>query len=333
MKPLLILLLLCSSVIAQLPIYDSVATKAKAENKHVLAVVTQTWCPPCKVAKKTLADNEKLCADADTLVAEVDYKKVVLGRQFTPQLVLYSPEGSVVALSEDVSLSGIKSLLAEVPLPLLDPIYLDLPPPEETFAASNARVIKYSIGTQYKNGAYQSTYLWNEIDYFLSFMERYWNIDFQRVPKGGSLQIIQANYQLQPNAFAWAKGNTIYISPVANYGRNPRICGLVTCHEFGHCAGGSAHNSEAAGIMSSNGGTSGNFLQSDYRWWRAYKWKDGAKKPHEEPEEMRRYMMRGLSVQDTFSVTNNGNLGVIDIKAPRYKLILQSPEDVLGVAP
>jgi hypothetical protein len=333
MKPLLIFFLLCSSVLGQLPSYDSVSAKAKTEDKHVLCVVTQTWCPPCKVAKKLLADNEKLCLDADTLVAEIDYKKVVLGRQFTPQLVLYSPDGSVVATTESCSVDGIKSLLAEVPLPLLDPMVLDLPPPDDTYAASNARVIRYSIGTQYKTGAYQSTYLWGEIDFFLSFIERYWNVDFVRVSKGGSLQIIQANYQLQPNAFAWAKGNTIYISPVANYGKNPRICGLVTCHEFGHCAGGSSHNSEAAGIMSSNGGTSGNFLQSDYRWWRAYQWRVGAKKPHEEPEEMRRYMMRGLSVQDVFTVTNNSNLGVIDIKAPRYKLIFQSHEDVLGVAP
>lgn len=331
MRPILFFLLLCGSVFGQLPSYESVSAKAKLENKHVLAVVTQPFCAPCVKAKKLLADNVKLCSDADTLVAEVDYKKVVLGRQFTPQLVLYSPYGDVLALTESVSIGGIKSLLTEVPLPLLDPIYLDLPPPDDVQAESSARVIRYSIATQYKNGAYQSTFLWNEIDYFLSFMERYWNIDFQRVSRGGTLQIIQANTQLQPNAFAWAKGNSIYISPVANYQRNPRICGVVMCHEFGHCAGGSAHNSEAAGIMSVNGGTSGNFIPSDYRWWRPYQWKSTLR-PHDEPEFMRQYMMRGASVVDAFSV-GSCNLGTYSITAPRYKLMLQSPEDVLGVAP
>lgn len=333
MRSLAILLLLSSSVLGQLPSYESVSAKAKSETKHVLAVVTQPFCIPCVRAKKLVADSEKLCAEADTLVAEVDVKKVVLGRQFTPQLVLYSPEGNVVASTESVTTEGIKSLLSEVPLPLLDPIYLNLPPPDETYAASSARVIRYSIATQYKTGTYQSSYLWSDIDYFLSFIERYWNVDFKRVTRGATLQIIQANYQLQPNAFAWAKGNTIYISPVANFQKNPRICGLVLCHEFGHCAGGSAHNSESAGIMSANGGTAGNFLQSDYRWFRPYQWRIGAKKPHEEPEFMRQYMTRGVSANDVLTTTDCGNLGKYSITAPRYKLLTITPEEALGVAP
>lgn len=332
MKPLLILLLLCSSAIAQLPSYDSVSAKAKAENKHVLCVVTQTWCPPCKVAKKTLADNEKLCADADSLVAEIDYKRVVLGRQFTPQLALYSPEGSVVATSEDVSLSGIRSLLSEVPLQLLDPMVLDLPLPDELVVnAAGPRVIKYLIGTQYKQGTYQSGFLWGEIDYYLSFMERYWNVDFVRVNKGASLQIIQANYQLQPNALAWAKGNNIYISPVANFGKNARVCGMVICHEFGHCAGGSSHNKELSGIMSPTGGTAGNFIPSDYKWYRPYQWKS-ALRPDQEPNFMHQYMTRGAFSADVFTVGSANNLD-IKVTAPRYKMITLTPTEELGIAP
>jgi thiol-disulfide isomerase/thioredoxin len=331
-KAILILFLLCGSVLSDLPSYTQVAAKAKSEDKYVVAVVTQPFCVPCVKAKRTLEDNEKLVADNGAMVAEVDVKRVVLARQFTPQLVLYSPDGSVVATTESTTKEGIQSLLNEVPLPLLEPIKLDLLPPiEQPVQASNARVIKYAIATQYKTGNYQSTFLWGEIDYYLTFMERYWNVDFQRVTKGYSLLIVQANYQLQPNAFAWAKGNTIHISPVANFGRNPRICGLVLCHEFGHCAGGSSHNAELAGIMSANGGTAGNFIPSDYRWYRPYQWRSSLR-PEQEPEFMRQYFSRGAFSVEPFSV-GSSNLGNYSITAPRYKIILQGPEDVNGVAP
>jgi thiol-disulfide isomerase/thioredoxin len=330
-KATLILFLLCGSALADLPSYTDVAAKAKSEDKYVVAVVTQPFCAPCIKAKRTLEDNEKLVVDNGALVAEVDVKRVVLARQFTPQLVLYSPDGSVVATTESTTKEGIQSLLNEVPLPLLEPMKLDLLAPiEQPVQASNARVIRYAIATQYKTGNYQSTFLWGEIDYYLTFLERYWNVDFQRVTKGYSLLIVQANYQLQPNAFAWAKGNTIHISPVANFGRNPRICGLVLCHEFGHCAGGSAHNSEA-GIMAANGGISGNFLPSDYRWYRAYQWRANLR-PDQEPEYMRQYMMRGAISVDPF-VVGSSNLGNYSITAPRYKLLSQGAEDFLGVAP
>jgi hypothetical protein len=137
------------------------------------------------------------------------------------------------------------------------------------------RVITWSLASLYKNGAYNSTFRFDMIQPALDHMARYWQLAFPRVTRGARLSIIQANTSKNPTWAAWTNGNTIYISPTFNFGRNARICAKVILHEFAHAAGGGSHSSNSDALMAPNGGNSEGWIEDDLRWLRAYKLRGG----------------------------------------------------------
>jgi len=132
------------------------------------------------------------------------------------------------------------------------------------------RVITWALGTRYRNGAYNSTIRLDALQSIFDLFGRHWQCTFPRVTRNARINIIQSDRLLGRNVFATAGGNTINLDPQANYGRSVYTTAIVILHEFGHLAGGGSHSNDPAGLMSFNGGTSGGWLPSDARWFRAY---------------------------------------------------------------
>jgi hypothetical protein len=132
------------------------------------------------------------------------------------------------------------------------------------------RVITWALSTQYRNGLYNSTIRLDSIQPIFDLFGRYWQCAFTRVTRNARINITQSDRALGRNVFATARGNTINLDPLANYGKSVYTTAIVLLHEFGHLAGGSSHNSDPAGLLSFNGGSSGGWMPSDARWFRAY---------------------------------------------------------------
>lgn len=135
------------------------------------------------------------------------------------------------------------------------------------------RQITWSLATRYRNGAYNSTIRLDKIQDIFNLFGQYWQCTFTRVTRNARINIIQSDRALGRNVFATAGGSTINLDPAANYGSSVYTTAIVLLHEFGHLAGGSSHSGDPAGLMSPNGGTSGGWLQSDARWFRAYQFR------------------------------------------------------------
>jgi hypothetical protein len=324
------------------------------DSKPTIALITQKVCEPCKPAKKLI---EQLKSDGYfdecnviTLDWEGDNERVKsFGIKFrTPMLVLLNESGKFQKSVSTVDKNHIDALLSDLPISPLEPVELDMNPPQysftladesTTFEASPStgppKIIRYTIATQYPSGTtYQGTFLWGDVDKCLNFMGRYWNIQFVRA-ESGSLNIVQANYQIVGNgSFAWTSGNTIHISPIANYKRSLGLTLKVLVHEFGHAAyGGTSHNSDASGIMAFNTGTAGNFIESDAKWYSAYEWK-GTLRPWHEPEFMRdwsRVKVRSFELNPS-SKDDGWLLPKEEFKAKRMRQVFQV-DPSLHVAP
>lgn len=156
------------------------------------------------------------------------------------------------------------------------------------------RIITWSLATQYRNGAYNSTFRFDMIQAAFDHMARYWQVSFPRVSRGARVSIVQANTSKNPTWAAWTSGNTIHISPTFNFARDPRICAKVILHEFCHAAGGGSHSSNPAALMAPNGGTSDGWVQDDLRWLRAYKLRGGLP-PVGSLNEFRNVTTKGLA--------------------------------------
>jgi hypothetical protein len=156
---------------------------------------------------------------------------------------------------------------------------------------SAAQVVKYAIATEYKSGVYNSTYNYHKIDHYLQAVERSWDVDFQRVTRGQRFTFIQSSKSLgAPNVAAVMRGGNVYISPNFNFANGP-WCGVLAIHETGHVFGGTSHNrTNPNGIMGPSGGSA--FLQTDYYWFRAFKFRSGLPKPHEEPAWLADWLAR-----------------------------------------
>jgi hypothetical protein len=132
------------------------------------------------------------------------------------------------------------------------------------------RIITWSLASRYRNGAYNSTIRLDAIQSIFDLFGRYWQCTFHRASRNARINITQSDRPLGRNVFATASGNTVNLDPLANYGKSVYTTAIVILHEFAHLAGGSSHNSDPAGLMSVNGGTSGGWIPSDGRWLRAY---------------------------------------------------------------
>jgi hypothetical protein len=253
-----------------------------------LVLVTQETCPPCKVAKELLKTFDLKGIE----LKEVDIKDA--GKYFiknTPTLVLLNDEGKFVASIPKVDKPSITYLMSVAEVTPIDPLFYKVDVldslskvnvVEDTDRVETAapRRIPYTISTQYRNGTFQGSFTWGQVDHALTLLERYWNVDFVRVNSGPRLRIIQANTNPNSTWAAWTRGTDIYISPVFNFGGNRTTCEMVTCHEFGHAAGGGSHTNVPGTLMHPNGGAL--IAQTDYRFFGAYQWK-GTLRPHMEP--------------------------------------------------
>jgi hypothetical protein len=148
------------------------------------------------------------------------------------------------------------------------------------------RQITYSVASEW-GGRYNNTFLWGNLQKYLDFMSRYWDIQFVRVNANGRIKIHQAGTNPGATVAAWTNIPifTMRISPTFNFAQNNYYCAKVLCHEFLHMPGGASHLPGNVAVMSVYGGTAGNFTQEDYRYMQAYAWKS-ALRPHTEPNAM-----------------------------------------------
>jgi hypothetical protein len=276
--------------------YEEAKASALNGSGTLFVLATTDGCPPCEKAKQLLGQDMRMLRHTLIELPIQDCAKIKFGSSpliaakpllFAPKLLMIDVadliEGTTVLETGSVTTQSIDYFLSLLPVDLLAPVALEFSDEPPVFGSA-ARVIRYSIATQYKNGAYNSTFEWGKIDRYLQAFERYWNVDFQRVTRNGNIMFLQSNTNLKggPTVAAVAGGTTVRISPTFNF-RNGPWCGIVTLHETGHLYGGSAHNRDANGLMGPTGGK-GSILQSDYHWFRQWQWKPGAKRPHEEPE-------------------------------------------------
>lgn len=313
------------------------------ERKPTVALITQRICPPCKPAKKLFEKLEQdgMFEGCETKVLDKNDPLVqslpVTVR--TPMVVLLE-DGKLKGSVNTVDTAHLSALVADVPINPIEPMTLDvdqLVSESTTFAAAPStgpppRIIRYTIATQYRNGVYQGTFLWGDVDRCLNFLGRYYNIQFVRA-NSGTLQIIQSNTQISTtNAFAWTNGNRIYISPVANYGKSLALTLKVLVHEFGHAAGGGAHNPDPRAIMSTNSGTANCIIESDARWFQAYQWKSSLR-PWHEPNYMKDWWLGKVSgvVRTAQAEAEAWSVPMQPVKAPRTKFLAYEP--FLNVAP
>ena len=141
-------------------------------------------------------------------------------------------------------------------------------------------------------GAFRSNFNAKRIGDYLNFLGRYWDIQFSIAPAGqsGRIRFILANinsgWAAVTNGFDcrisatknWADAGDVYLD---------MICAKVTMHEFGHMVRQGNIHSRTPGLMDTNASMpTGNLVQSDYPWFDAYPKK--GKRPHEEPNAMRR---------------------------------------------
>lgn len=132
------------------------------------------------------------------------------------------------------------------------------------------KVIRWALFTQYKNGAYNSTYDYNILQLGFNLIVEFFQVQMPRVSKGWNIRVIQANVN-KNNWAAWTSGNDIYISPTFNFGRSARRCAKVGNHEFGHIGNGTSHSRDPEALMFTDGGTSQGWVQDDLRWFNKYK--------------------------------------------------------------
>lgn len=299
--------------------FDEASAAASKGSGVLFVLATAENCAPCESAKQIIGADVRLVRHTVIELPIEDVQKLSFGgsrllpssgssggitfsrRILAPKLLLIDVGDVIADLSVveagSITRESIDHLLGMLPVELLSPVILEFKEEPPTFGAAS-RIIKYAIATQYKNGAYNSTFEWGKIDRYLTAFERYWDVDFQRVTRGENILFLQSNKNLSggPTVAARAGGSTVSISPTFNFGNGP-WCGLVTLHETGHLYGGSSHNRDANGLMGVSAGK-GSIIQSDYAWFRQWKWKAGTKKPHEEPEWLMQWITGAITASE-----------------------------------
>lgn len=121
-----------------------------------------------------------------------------------------------------------------------------------------------------------------EFQSYLNWMGRYWDIAFpyQPNPSLARINLVIARVAVMESDIA---RRIIYMSNTHRFGSSYQQCRLL-CHEFFHLAGGPSHLGQPH-IMSTNGGTAGNFTMADCGYMRAYPWRS-ALRPWSEPNAM-----------------------------------------------
>lgn len=159
-----------------------------------------------------------------------------------------------------------------------------------------AREITYSWHSEVGHG--RTNFKAERIGDYLNFLGRYWDISFRPVNGGGRIKFILSN--LKSSWAAATRGFECRISSSKNWADageiyRDMICAKVCCHEFGHMVlQGNIHTGTPGLMDTSASMPTGNLVPSDYRWFDAYPRKPGSKRPHEEPNAMRRAFIPGF---------------------------------------
>jgi hypothetical protein len=143
-------------------------------------------------------------------------------------------------------------------------------------ANSARRQIPYMIGTEYKNGHYNTTFTWESVERILRLIERFKLVKYNRVTRNARLNIIQTNRDLGKGIAAVANKSQglIRINPTFNFGRNLGYCDRVMLHENFHVTGMSNHTNpnDPRPLMHMYGGTLPTLLPIDETYITAYPW-------------------------------------------------------------
>jgi len=152
------------------------------------------------------------------------------------------------------------------------------------------RVITWALATEYRNGAYNSSFRQDSIQLAFDLIARYKDVRFDRIGNynAARVKILQKQRNLPNGAFAQANKGAmrIELSPTAQFGRLLHRCMVVIGHEFFHLSGSSNHLPGNVALMSVNGGNAGNITEADYPYFAVYPWKSTLR-PHHEPEYRR----------------------------------------------
>jgi hypothetical protein len=307
---------------AVMVIAPSCCTQACDEMKPSIVLVTQDICPACRPAKKVI---EKMTAEGKLdafIVKELhirrDRKQIEATGAIvtsTPTVLLIDKEGLFVTSATSASETGIKNLIEMIPVVCYLPVKEVPMPSSEPIGAPGDQVITWDLATMYKQGYYNGTFAFSEIEHALNSISRYKKLTFKRVSRGGQYHVIQANYQLKNSAgiAGWNNGSSTYISPTFRF-VNPVQSNMVTVHERWHSSGvnggSGGHHAQDGGVMGPNGGYT--ILPSDYPWIARYPWRNSLR-PTDEPDWFRAY----LSKQAVLGSDDQSQFPLLDVQAPK----------------
>jgi hypothetical protein len=147
-----------------------------------------------------------------------------------------------------------------------------------------ARQITWALATK-RGVAYNPKFKFNEIQLYLNFLSRYWDIVFVRQTDYASARIKFLNTNAASVMETNIGARECYISSYFNFANNSYWSCRALTHEFMHMAGGPNHLGQP-NIMAANGGSAGNFTQADCNYMRAYGWRS-AVRPWQEPNAMK----------------------------------------------
>lgn len=265
--------------------------------KPTFVFVTQPFCPPCIKAKLTFESMKRDGSLDGYQVDEWDIRKdrakIDATGAFVPRtptfLILDETSQSIREPLNQNDDKLIRDFAKTIPVDCIDPKQVVLPEPVMLFDAPATGpppvVVTWDLATQYRNGAYNGSFTFNEIENALNGFGLYWNIRYQRVTRGGQFHVVQANYDLGKNVAARTGSTTMLVSPVFRFA-NAVQCKMVTCHENRHTRI-QAHHLQDGGLMGPNGGYL--LLQSDMPYFSAMTWKS-AKRPWDNPGEFKAYL-------------------------------------------
>ena len=146
-----------------------------------------------------------------------------------------------------------------------------------------AHQVTFSIHSE--TGGYNPTFLWGNIQQYLDFFSRYWDVQFVR-NNNGRIKFVQAKAVPTPGVAMWTNRAvfTTWISPVFNFKQNNLVCCQCINHEFGHMCSALAHLPPNIGALMGPNANCTNFTKADYQYF-PYAWK-GALRPDQEPLKM-----------------------------------------------
>jgi len=146
------------------------------------------------------------------------------------------------------------------------------------------RSISWSLHTEV--GSYNPTFLYSNIQQYLDFLARYFDISFQRV-NDGRIKFIQAGKAPTAGWAMWTNRAT-FTTKIAmdfNFKKNNLVCCQCINHEFGHDCSNLAHLPANIGALMGPNANCTNLVKADYQYF-PYPWRSSLR-PDQEPLKMK----------------------------------------------